>query len=505
MGTEAMNASLVSREVVADSIEVAVRGHLFDAVVAISGCDKTIPGTIMALARLNLPSLMIYGGSIMPGQFQDRDVTIQDVFEGVGACAAGLMTEAELSDLENKACPGAGACGGQFTANTMSTAATFMGISPMGVNEVAAVDPRKLELAKECGKLVMKLFKDDVRPSSIITKEALENAITSVAATGGSTNAVLHLLAIAREMDVPLTLDDFDRISEKTPIIVDFKPWGRFTAPDLAKAGGMRVIAERLMKGRFIKETNTVGGTTLFEEAGKAEEVEGQKVVRKVDNALQNRGGFAILKGSLAPEGCVIKVAGHETANFEGPARVFEEEQDAFSAIQEGQIQEGDVLVIRNVGPKGGPGMPEMLSVSGALVGAGLGDSVALITDGRYSGATHGIMIGHVAPEAACGGPIGLVRNGDKVVIDLAKKELNVEADLESRKADWKQKPAKYKRGVFAKYAHSVSSASDGAVTWMREKNRWRLSREFQNGLKLTVIKDFFTVQDLKLKEKVNG
>ena len=470
MGTEAMNASLVSREVVADSIEVAVRGHLFDAVVAISGCDKTIPGTIMALARLDLPSLMIYGGSIMPGQFQDRDVTIQDVFEGVGACAAGLMTEAELSDLENRACPGAGACGGQFTANTMSTAATFMGISPMGVNEIAATDPRKLDLVKECGKLVMKLLKDDVRPSSIITREALENAIASVAATGGSTNAVLHLLAIAREMDVPLNLDDFDRISEKTPIIVDFKPWGRFTAPDLAKAGGMRVIAERLMNAGFIVDCDTVSGATLFEEAGKAEEVEGQKVVRTVENALQNRGGFAILKGSLAPEGCVIKVAGHETEKFEGRAKVFEEESDAFAAIQEGQVGEGDVIVIRNVGPRGAPGMPEMLSVSGALVGAGLGDSVALITDGRYSGATHGIMIGHVAPEAACGGPIGLVKDGDKIPIDLNKRELNVEADLESRKADWSPKPAKYERGVFAKYADCVSSASDGAVTWMRKK-----------------------------------
>ncbi len=470
MGTEAMKASLVSREVVADSIEVAVRGHMFDAVVALSGCDKTIPGTIMALCRLNLPSLMIYGGSIMPGQFQDRDVTIQDVFEGVGACAAGLMTEAELSDLENRACPGAGACGGQFTANTMSTAATFMGISPMGVNEVAATDARKKSLAKECGTLVMKLLKEDKRPGSIVTRDALVNAITSVAATGGSTNAVLHLLAIAREMDVELTIDDFDEVSARTPIIVDFKPWGRFNAPDLEKAGGMRVIAKRLKESGHLNDTETVSGATLFEEAEKAEEVEGQKVVRSIDNPIQERGGFAILKGSLAPEGCVIKVAGHETPLFTGTARVFEKEDDAFNAVQEGDVKENDVIIIRNVGPRGAPGMPEMLAVSGALVGAGLGDKVALITDGRFSGATHGIMIGHVAPEAARGGPIAHVRTGDKITIDLEKRELNVEADLAPRAKDWQPKPQAYTSGVFAKYAQLVSSASDGAVTWMKQK-----------------------------------
>ncbi|MBI1271895.1 dihydroxy-acid dehydratase [bacterium] len=472
MGTEAMKASLVSREVVADSIEVAVRGHMFDAVVALSGCDKTIPGTIMALARLNLPSLMIYGGSIMPGQFQSRDVTIQDVFEGVGACAAGLMTEAELNDLENRACPGAGACGGQFTANTMSTAAAFMGISPMGVNEVAATDARKIQLAKDCGTLVMKLLKEDVRPGSIITRDALVNAIASVAATGGSTNAVLHILAIAREMDVPLSIDDFDAVSARTPIMVDFKPWGRFTAPDLETAGGMRLIAKRMKESGHITDSPTVSGLSLFEEAEKAVETEGQKVVRALDNPIQKRGGFAILKGSLAPEGCVIKVAGHETPLFTGVARVFDEESEAFKAVQEGDVQEGDVIVIRNVGPKGAPGMPEMLAVSGALVGAGLGDKVALITDGRFSGATHGIMIGHVAPEAACGGPIAHIRDGDRISIDLENRKLDVEADLEARAKDWQPRPQAYTSGVFAKYARLVSSASDGAVTWMKTGTR---------------------------------
>lgn len=467
MGTEAMNASLVSREVIADSIEVAVRGHMFDAVVAISGCDKTIPGTIMALARLNLPSLMIYGGSIMPGQFKGKDVTIQDVFEAVGACSSGLMSTEDLAELENNACPGAGACGGQFTANTMSTAAAFLGISPMGVNDVPATDPRKKELAKSCGALVMKLWEEGVRPETILTKTALENAIASVAATGGSTNAVLHLLAIAREVGVELSLDDFDRISASTPVIVDFKPWGRFTAPDLEKAGGMKLVAKRLMEAKLIDEASTVSGSSLFEEAKSAQETEGQKVVQPVEKPIKNRGGFAILKGSLAPEGCVMKLAGHGTESFTGTARVFDNEQEAFEAIEAGGVKSGDAVVIRYVGPRGAPGMPEMLSVSGAIVGAGLGETVALITDGRYSGATHGIMIGHVAPEAARGGPIALVADGDKITIDVSKRELNVDCDLEQRAKNWKERPLRYKSGVFAKYAQTVSSASDGAVTWM--------------------------------------
>lgn len=472
MGTESMKASLISREIVADSIEVAVRGHMFDAVVALSGCDKTIPGTIMALARLNLPSLMLYGGSIMPGRFHDRDVTIQDVFEGVGACAAGLMTEADLKELENNACPGAGACGGQFTANTMSTAATFMGISPMGANEIPATDPRKAQTARDCGGLVMKLLEADLRPDRILTRKALENAIVSVAATGGSTNAILHILAIAREMDVPLSIDDFDRISAGTPIIVDFKPWGRYTAPDLEKAGGMRLLAARLQEGGLIENTPTVSQKGLFEEAEDARETPGQKVVASAQSPFQNRGGFAILKGSLAPEGCVIKVAGHEEPLFNGPARVFETEDDAFDAVRSRSIKAGDVLVIRNVGPKGAPGMPEMLAVSGALVGAGLGDSVALITDGRFSGATHGIMIGHVAPEAACAGPIAFIKDGDMIEINLDQRRLDVHADLSEPTRKFEPREIKYKSGVFAKYASTVSSASDGAVTWMKPESK---------------------------------
>lgn len=470
MGTEAMKASLVSREVVADSIEVAVRGHMFDAVVAIAGCDKTIPGAIMALARLDIPSLMLYGGSIMPGQFQGKDVTIQEVFEAVGACAAGLMSEADLNELEGKACPGAGACGGQFTANTMSTAATFMGISPMGANEVPATHPNKAVQAERCGHLVMELLSKNGRPSKILTKNALENAIASVAATGGSTNAVLHIMAIARELGVDLNLGDFDRISANTPIIVDFKPWGRYVANDLYEAGGMAVIVKRLMEAGLIKDIRTVSGKSIFEEAIVSSEKTGQKVVRSVANAISPRGGFAILHGSLAPEGCVVKVAGNEKNKFTGPAKVFDEEDDAFAAVQAGKIQAGDVIVIRNVGPKGAPGMPEMLAVTGALIGAGLGGSVALVTDGRFSGATHGFMVGHVSPEAAAGGPIAFVNDGDKITIDVESREMNVDADLEPRKKGWAPKANKYKSGVFAKYASLVSSASDGAVTWMPQK-----------------------------------
>jgi dihydroxy-acid dehydratase len=475
MGTEAMKASLVSREVVADSIEVAVRGHLFDAVVAISGCDKTIPGAIMALARLDLPSVMLYGGSIMPGKFHEKDVTIQDVFEAVGACAAGLMTQKDLSELENQACPGAGACGGQFTANTMSTAATFMGISPMGANEVPATDPRKGDEAQRCGELVMELLRNDVRPSSIMTRTALDNAIASVAATGGSTNAVLHILAIARELGVALTIDEFDVISSKTPVIADFKPWGRFVASDLYTAGGMSVIAKRLADAGLISDSPTVSGKTLFEEAAAAKETDGQKVVCTVASPLKPHGGFAILRGSLAPEGCVMKLAGYEMDTLSGPARVFDEEDDAFAAVASGAIKAGDVVVIRNVGPKGAPGMPEMLAVTGAIIGAGLGGSVALVTDGRFSGATHGIMIGHVAPEAARRGPIAFVEDGDTITIDVVNRKLEFatkggEAELKERQAKWQPKPPAYKTGVFAKYAQCVSSASDGAVTWLPER-----------------------------------
>ncbi|HEX9723641.1 MAG TPA: dihydroxy-acid dehydratase [Vicinamibacteria bacterium] len=465
MGTEGMKASLISREIVADSIELVVQGHLFDAVVALSGCDKTIPGTVMALARMDLPSLMLYGGSIMPGRFHDKDVTIQDVFEAVGACAAGRMTERELHTLEDVACPAAGACGGQFTANTMSTATTMLGISPMGANEIPALDPRKDEAAFHCGELVMKLLRDDLRPSQIITRAALENAIASVAATGGSTNGVLHLLAIAREAQVPLALEDFDDISSRTPVLADMKPGGRFTAPDMEKAGGMRLLAKRLFDAGLLHDGMTVTGRTLFEEVKDAKETPGQKVIHPLDAPLKPTGGFAILYGSLAPEGCVVKLAGHERLDHTGPARVFDREEDAFDAVQKGKIKAGDVIVIRYEGPKGGPGMREMLAVTAALVGQGLGESVALLTDGRFSGATHGLMVGHVAPEAAVGGPIAFVHDGDTIRFNIAERLLDVEADLEKRKEGWKPPAPAYKTGVMAKYARLVSSASEGAVT----------------------------------------
>ncbi len=464
MGTEGMRASLVSREVVADSIELATRGHMFDAVVAISGCDKTIPGTVMALARLDLPSLMLYGGSIMPGRFDDRDVTIQDVFEAVGAHSAGRMTDQKLCELEDKACPGEGACGGQFTANTMAMAITMMGLSPMGANDVPAPDPAKEETAYRCGELVMKLLKDDLRPSQILTRDALENAVASTATTAGSTNAALHLLAIAREAGVEFSLDDFDRIMAKTPVLVDMKPGGRFTAPDLYRAGGTPLVAKRLLDAGLLKEVSTVTGS-LFAEAQKATETEGQEVVRPVDRAIKPRGGMAVLRGSLAPEGCILKLAGHDRARHEGPARVFESEEEAFEAVQKGRIQKGDVIVIRYEGPKGGPGMREMLGVTAALQGRGLGDEVALITDGRFSGATHGLMVAHVSPEAALGGPIALLRDGDPITIDLDARKLDVAADLDARRGDWHPPKPRYTSGVMAKYAKLVSSASEGAIT----------------------------------------
>jgi len=465
MGTEGMKASLVSREVIADSIELFVRAHAFDAVVAICGCDKTIPGVVMALARLNIPGLALYGGSILAGNFRGKEVTIQDVFEAVGACAAGTMTVKELGELEDRACPGAGACGGQFTANTMATAITFLGISPMGANEIPATDPRKGKAAFDCGKTVMKLLKEDIRPRQIITPASLQNAIVSVAATGGSTNAVLHLLAIARDAEVPLKLDEFDTISAKTPLLADLKPGGRFTAPDMFRAGGMRLLGKRLREAELLQDGITASGKSLFEEIQGASETPGQEVVRTLLNPIKKEGGLAILRGTLAPEGCVVKLAGHERLKHKGPARVFDSEEEAFDAVQKRQIQPGDVVVIRYEGPKGGPGMREMLGVTGALVGQGLGESIALITDGRFSGATHGLMVGHVSPEAARGGPIAFLRDGDIVRLDVRTRRLDVETDLEPRRKEWKPPKPRYTTGVMAKYARLVSSASEGAIT----------------------------------------
>ncbi|MQA92792.1 MAG: dihydroxy-acid dehydratase [Gemmatimonas sp.] len=469
MGTEGMKTSLVSREVVADSIELMARGYMFDGIIALSGCDKTIPGTVMALARLNRPGLMLYGGSIMPGRFQGRDVTIQDVFEGVGAAAAGRITEDELHELECSACPGAGACGGQFTANTMATAFEGMGISPMGSGSVPALDDEKPEVARACGRLVLSLIENDVRPRDIITSESLKVATAMVAASGGSTNAVLHLLAVAHEAGVAFDIDDFDRYAAETPLLADMKPGGRFVAADLHEAGGVRLVLRRLLDGGLIPDDlPTVTGRTLAEEAADVNEKPGQQVVRSLEDPLKATGGLVILKGTLAPEGCVVKVAGHERLHHRGPARVFEREEDAFAAVQAGQIQAGDVLVIRYEGPKGGPGMREMLGVTSALAGAGLKDHVALLTDGRFSGATHGLMAGHVSPEAAVGGPIAAVLEGDMVVFDLPNRRLDLEieaGELERRLRSWAPPPARYPTGVMAKYAKLVGSASRGAVT----------------------------------------
>ena len=469
MGTEGMKASLVSREVIADSIEVVARGHLFDAVVAISGCDKTIPGTVMALIRLGLPSVMLYSGSILYGEYRGRRLTIQDVFEAVGAFNARKISAEELRAIEDNACPGVGACGGQFTANTMATAFEMLGISPMGLNGIPAPDQKKEEAAFECGRLVMELLRKGVTPAQIVTRKALQNAIAGVVATGGSTNAVLHLLAIAREAGVKLTLDDFDRISAKTPLLADLKPWGRFTAPEMYRAGGMAVMAKRLLDaGLLYPDEMTVTGRTIGEEARAARETPGQEVIRPLKKPLKATGGLVILRGNLAPEGCVAKVAGHERMTHRGPARVFEREEDAFAAVKAGKIKAGDVIVIRYEGPKGGPGMREMLAVTGALHGAGLGESVALLTDGRFSGATHGLMVGHVAPEAANKGPIAALRNGDTIVLDIAKRRLDVEltaAEITKRLARWKPPAPRYRSGVMAKYARLVSSASEGAIT----------------------------------------
>ena len=469
MGTEGMKASLISREVIADSIELVARGHLFDAVVALSGCDKTIPGTVMALARLNLPSLMLYGGSIMPGKFQGHDVTIQDVFEAVGKHGTGKMTDAELKDLEDHACPGPGACGGQFTANTMSIAFEFLGISPIGMNGVPAMDSHKDDVAFKCGQMVMELLKKDLRPRQIITRKSIENAIAAVATTGGSTNAVLHLLAVAQEAGIRLTIDDFDKINRKVPLLADLKPGGRFTAADLYAAGGTTLVAKRLLDAGILHGSQpTVTGRTIGEEAAQATETPGQQVLRPLANPIKPTGGMVILKGNLSPEGCVVKVAGHSIMTFRGPAKVFDREEDAFAAVKARQIKAGDVVVIRYEGPSGGPGMREMLGVTAAIVGAGLGDSVALLTDGRFSGATHGLMAGHVAPEAIRGGPIAAIKNGDMITFDIAKRKLDVELsakEIKARLKKVKQPAPRYTSGVMGKYARHVSSASLGAIT----------------------------------------
>jgi dihydroxy-acid dehydratase len=469
MGSAGMRTSLVSREVIADSIELVARGNLFDAIVVLVGCDKTIPGGAMALARLDIPGLLLYGGSIAPGRFSNRDVTIQDVFEAVGAHAAGRLSDAQLCEIEDNACPGAGACGGQFTANTMATACEFLGLAAMGSGDVPATDAAKDDVAKKSGRLVMDVLKRGLRPSHIVTREALENAIAAVAATGGSTNAVLHLIAIAREAGVTLRLEDFDRISARTPLLADLKPGGRFVAVDLHKAGGTRIVASRLKgAGALHADAMTVSGRTIGEEADAAVETPGQEVVRPLDKPLKPSGGLVILRGNLAPDGCVVKVAGHDFATHRGPARVFDSEEGAFEAVQAGRIKAGDVVVIRHEGPKGGPGMREMLGVTAAIVGAGLGETVALVTDGRFSGATHGLMAGHVAPEAAAGGPIAAVRDGDTIVFDIPGRTLKVEltdAELASRLKAAKPLPPRFTTGVMAKYARLVSSAAEGAVT----------------------------------------
>src|SRR5450432_137836 len=469
MGTEGMRASLVSREIIADSIELVCRGQMFDAVVCVVGCDKTIPAAAMAVARLNIPGMVLYGGTIAPGNFRGKDVTIQDVFEAVGANAAGKMTDADLLEIENVACPGAGACGGQYTANTMSTAMEIIGLSPMGFNSVPAMDPQKDQTAYDCGAVVMNLLRQGISPRDILTRPAFDNAIAGVAATGGSTNAVLHLLAIAREAGVPLHIDDFQKVSERTPLLADLKPSGRFVASDMHRAGGIRLLTQRLMRGGLLNPSmKTVSGLTLGAESESAVETPGQEVIAPLDKPLKKTGGLVILRGNLAPEGCVAKISGHERLSHRGPARVFECEEDAMAAVTGKRIKAGDVIVIRYEGPRGGPGMREMLSVTGAIVGEGLGNSVALLTDGRFSGATHGLMMGHVSPEAALGGPIAAVHEGDMVRVDVTKRVLELEiadAEIHRRMADWKTPKPRYASGVFGKYCALVASASEGAIT----------------------------------------
>ena len=469
MGTAGMRASLASREVIADSIELVCDAHMFDAVVAISGCDKTIPGTVMALCRLNVPGLMLYGGSILPGHYHGRRVTIQEVFEAVGAHAAGRMTDEQLSELESVASPGAGACGGQFTANTMAMAFEVLGISSSGASMVPATDDNKANVAFEVGKLVVDVLRRGQRPSDIITRKSLENAIAAIAASGGSTNGVLHLLAIASEIGVELSIDDFDRISERTPLLCDLKPGGQYVAPDLYEAGGVPVLLRRLHQAGLLHEdAQTVNGHTVGQHAADAVETEGQRVIRPLEDPIKATGGLAILRGNLAPEGCVVKLAGHERRLQTGPARVFESEEDAMRAVRAEAIRAGDVLVIRNEGPAGGPGMREMLAVTAALVGQGLGEHVALITDGRFSGATHGLMAGHVAPESARGGPIGAIRDGDQITLDVEARRLDVELpdqEIAARLENFRPPERPYPGVALSKYARLVSSASQGAVT----------------------------------------
>jgi dihydroxy-acid dehydratase len=469
MGTEGMKASLVSREVIADSIELVGRGHMFDAVIALVGCDKTIPGAALALIRLNVPGLILYGGSIAPGHFRGKDVTVGDVYEAIGANAAGKMSDADLRELENVACPGAGACGGQFTANTMAMALEFIGLSAMGTASVPAADRRKDEVGMRCGQLIMDLLRRGVTPRAILTRPAFENAIAGVAASGGSTNAVLHLLAMAREAGVPLTIDDFDTVSRRTPLLADLKPGGRYMAVDLDRAGGIPLLVQRLVTAGVIDGTQmTPSGRTISEEASMVVETQGQDVVLPVSHPLKSNGGLVILKGNLAPEGCVVKVAGHERPYHRGAARIFDREEDAMSAVTRGEIKSGDVVVIRYEGPRGGPGMREMLGVTGAIVGAGLGETVALLTDGRFSGATRGLMVGHVSPEAARGGTLAVLQEGDTIVIDIEGRRLDVElstAEISARLVDWVEPVPHYTSGVFAKYGALVSSASEGAIT----------------------------------------
>lgn len=470
MGTEGMKASLVSRDLIADSIELTARGYMFDGIVALVACDKTIPGAAMALLRLNIPSLVLYGGTIMPGKLNGKDLTVQDVFEAVGACAAGRITDAQLKDIEDHACPGAGACGGQYTANTMATVMELIGLSPFATASVPQVDPRKLDICKATGEWVMNAVKKDLKPRDICTRLAFENAIASVAASGGSTNAVLHLLAMAREAGVELEIDDFQKISQRTPLLVDIKPAGKYVAADVDTAGGIPVIAKRLLDGGFAHGSCiTVTGKTFAEEASHAHETAGQEVIKPLASPIKHSGGLVILRGSLSPEGCVIKVTGIERKEQRGPARVFNCEEDAMSAVTHGKIKAGDVLVIRYEGPRGGPGMREMLGVTGAIVGAGLSDSVALLTDGRFSGATRGFMVGHVAPEAQNGGPIAAVEEGDTICINIERATIELEVSPEEvarRLQGWKAPEMRYKTGVFAKYCATVSSASEGAVTF---------------------------------------
>ena len=469
MGTEGMRASLVSRELITDSIELVCRGQMFDAVVCVVGCDKTIPAGAMALARMNLPGIVLYGGTIAPGTYRGKDVTIQDVYEAIGANVAGKMSDTELKELEDAACPGAGACGGQYTANTMSTVMEMIGLSPMGFNSIPAMDPQKDQVSFDCGRVVMNVLQKGLKPRDILTREAFENAIASVAASGGSTNAVLHLLAIAREAGVQLDIDDFQTVSERTPLLCDLKPSGRFVAADMHRAGGIRLLAKKLLGGKHLHpQAMTVTGQTINSEAESAAETRGQEVIVGLDKPLKPTGGLVILKGNLAPEGCVAKISGHERLEHRGPARVFDSEEDAMTAVVGKKIKAGDVVVIRNEGPKGGPGMREMLGVTAAIVGEGLGGSVALLTDGRFSGATRGLMAGHVSPEAALGGPITGVRDGDMIRLDVKKQLLEVELDasvLRQRMSEWKAPQPRYTTGVFAKYAALVWSASQGAIT----------------------------------------